>query len=270
MKITSTLYCAVGLVGLVMFAASAPAAAANGCMLIADLQTGKTLSQNGTCDARYSPASSFKIPLSLMGYDAGILVDAKTPAWPYKDEYKAAMESWRVTTNPTTWLEDSIVWFSQVLTRTMGADKFRSYVEKFQYGNRDIAGDAGRDNGLTNSWLSSSLQISPTEQVTFVRAMLTGKLPVSTHAVAMTKSIMPSFPTDDDWAVYGKTGTGFQRGADGKIDRTRQLGWFVGWAERKGKTVIFAQLVLDDEKNEANAGPRARAQFIEALPKALN
>jgi beta-lactamase class D len=240
--------------------------AGTACTIIVDANSGEVLVQQGACGTRASPASTFKMALSLMGFDAGVLVDAHTPALPYKDEYKAAMESWRVTTDPTIWVEDSIVWYSQVLTKTLGAERFQKYVDSLNYGNRDLSGDAGRNNGLTNAWLSSSLQISPAEQVAFIRQMLAGRLPVSRKALETTMAIMPSFPAADDWMVHGKTGSGLQRGADGKLNRDLQFGWFVGWATANKRNVVFATLVNDSEKIDDRAGIRVRSELIEALP----
>ncbi|WP_373369869.1 penicillin-binding transpeptidase domain-containing protein, partial [Klebsiella aerogenes] len=47
-----------------------------------------------------------------------------------------------------------------------GDDKFitTDYLQqcqKFEYGNQDVSGDSGKHNGLTQSWLMSSLTISP-------------------------------------------------------------------------------------------------------------
>ena len=50
------------------------------CTVIADGTSGKVLKQQGTCDQRISAASTFKIALSLMGYDAGCLTDEHLPA----------------------------------------------------------------------------------------------------------------------------------------------------------------------------------------------
>jgi len=36
---------------------------------------------------RYSPCSKFKITLSLIGYDAGILKDEHHPIWEYRNGY---------------------------------------------------------------------------------------------------------------------------------------------------------------------------------------
>ncbi|HXN83314.1 MAG TPA: penicillin-binding transpeptidase domain-containing protein [Myxococcales bacterium] len=57
------------------------------CTVVADAATGKILKQEGTCDKRVTAASTFKIAISLMGYDAGFLVDEHTPALPFRDGY---------------------------------------------------------------------------------------------------------------------------------------------------------------------------------------
>ncbi|WP_422398026.1 penicillin-binding transpeptidase domain-containing protein [Spirobacillus cienkowskii] len=45
--------------------------------------------------------------------------------------------------------------------------KFQKYFTKFSYDNIDISGDKDKNNGIRNAWLSSSLEISSLEQVTF-------------------------------------------------------------------------------------------------------
>ncbi|HVQ14880.1 MAG TPA: penicillin-binding transpeptidase domain-containing protein, partial [Vicinamibacterales bacterium] len=73
---------------LVLFTADG-ASAATTCTLIVDAATGATLVRTGNrCDERLTPASTFKIPLSLIGFDSGILTDAARPAWPYQQEYQ--------------------------------------------------------------------------------------------------------------------------------------------------------------------------------------
>ncbi|MBL8630782.1 MAG: class D beta-lactamase [Rhodospirillaceae bacterium] len=244
----------------------AQAQAAPTCTIIADAKSGEILVQDGPCGTRESPASTFKVALSLMGYDNGYLSDADTPSIPYKDEYRAMMDSWKVTTTPKSWMEDSVVWYSQVMTKALGPEKFKAYVDGFHYGNGDISGDAGKNNGLTNAWLSNSLRVSPAEEVAFIRRMLAGQLPVSKDAVAKTKAIMPEFPADGDWTVYGKTGSGLRRNAEGTLAGGRQFGWFVGWAVKGKRTIVFARLVRDEEKIDDRAGVRVRGAFIDELP----
>lgn len=241
--------------------------AAPACTLVVDQTTGRALARSGdACATRSSPASTFKIALSLMGFDAGILQDARAPAWPYHEAYRAWRESWKQTTDPTRWLSESVVWYSQVLTRTLGVERFTKYIDAFGYGNRDISGDPGRGNGLTNAWLSSSLQISPAEQVAFVRKLVSGRLPVSPRATEMTMAIMPAFAAPDGWTVYGKTGSGNIRDAKGGIDEKRQVGWFVGWARKGGRVLVFARLIQDEARIEEPAGFRARSRFLADFP----
>ena len=157
------------LTAMVLFAAG-DASAATTCTLVIDAATNATLIRVGDrCDERLTPASTFKIPLSLIGFDSGILVDADRPAWPYKQEYQTWNDAWKQTTTPQTWLRDSVVWYSQVLTRKLGAARFQEYIDKLAYANRDLSGEPGRNDGLTTAWLSSSLRISATEQVEFVQ-----------------------------------------------------------------------------------------------------
>jgi beta-lactamase class D len=229
------------------------------CTLIQDAQSGATLYQDGVCDQRVSPASTFKVPLALIGYDARILSDRHMPAWEYKPEFKAAKRDQK-TVDPTIWERDSIVWYSREITRRLGAEKFAGYVSKFGYGNKDVSGDAGRDNGLTQSWINSSLEISPVEQTAFLRQLLAGKMPVSAKAHEMTRAILPTF-TAGDWTVQGKTGS-TRVGPDGK----RSLGWFVGWAETGGRRIVFARLVVDTKRTGEPKGLATRAAFLKDLP----
>ncbi|WP_370644914.1 class D beta-lactamase [Microvirga sp. ACRRW] len=243
---------------------------ADTCTLVMEFDTGRVLKQEGDCDRRNSPASTFKIPLSVMGFDAGILKGEDEPAWRYKPEYKSWNEAWKKTTTPRSWLKDSVLWYSIVLTGELGPKRFAGYVDAFDYGNRDASGDKGRNNGLSRAWLSaSSLQISPVEQIDFLRRFLNRELPVSTKAFDMTVAIMPLFLLPDGWTVYGKTGTGFQPLPNGAFDRTRQFGWFVGWAQKGERKVLFARLIRDERKENSIASFRARDALLAELPALL-
>jgi beta-lactamase class D len=207
------------------------ASAATTCTLVVDAATGATLVRVGDrCDERLTPASTFKIPLSLIGFDSGILRDANQPAWPYKDEYKTWNDEWKQTTTPRTWLRDSVVWYSQVLTRKLGDAKFQQYVDKLGYGNRDVSG------GLTTAWLASSLRISAVEQAAFVRRMIRRELPVSPSAIDRTMAIMPVVAyqwQDGDWIPA----------AGGRHERSRSSGGMVrrmGSARGKNRRLCTA------------------------------
>ncbi len=241
--------------------------ASDGCFLANE--NGEILKSEGDCSTRYSPCSSFKIALAIMGYDAEILKDEKHPEWPFKSEYEAYLESWKDPQNPTSWMKNSCVWYSQVLTQKLGMKKFHDYVKKFNYGNQDISGDKGQNNGLTNSWLSSSLEISPEEQTIFLNKLLTNKLPVSKYAQNMTRNIIYVQDLHHGWKLYGKTGSGYLLNKD----RTQKLeikhGWFIGWISKGDKKIIFASHIVDDKKEPGHAGPRAREQALVKLLKLI-
>ena len=120
-------------------------------------------------------------------------------------------------------------------------------------------------DGLTTAWLSSSLRISAAEQVAFVRRLVRQELPVSRSATERTMAIMP-VKVVDGWRISGKTGTGSRRLADGTNDRERQVGWFVGWATRDGRTLVFARLLEDDKSEQVRAGWRARDSLFADWP----
>lgn len=253
----------------VLFLATS-AAARPVCTLLVDAASGTVVERQGAaCETRASPASTFKIPIAVMGYEAKILGDAHAPAWPYRPEYEAWMDSWKTTVDPTSWLRDSAVWYSREITRRLGATRLQAGVDRLNYGNRNLAGDPGKHNGLTSAWLSSSLKISPAEQVAFLRSLLNHRLPVSKAAMDRTAEIIPQYPLPGGWAVHGKTGTGFQRALDGELNRDRQFGWFVGWAEKGPRRFVFARLIQDEGHKNDRAGLRARDSVLADLPRLL-
>jgi len=242
----------------------APALAAT-CTLIVDAQTGTVLVRDGICDRRVAPMSSFKLPLALMGYDSGILVDEHAPRWDYRKELNALRAEDKAAHDPTSWEKISVLWFSQELTRKLGAKRFGDYVTAFGYGNRDVSGNPGKNDGLTHAWLMSSLMVSADEQVAFLRKVTTRALPLSAHAYDMTARIIPEFAAGD-WQVQGKTGSGWQRDARGRIDRSRPVGWFVGWARKESRTLVFARLFLGDAPSKTYGGFTARDGLLADLP----
>ena len=261
--LAGVLFLLAWLLGFPMRAQSAPLGDVQ-CTLIADAASGKTLYQDGTCDQRFSPASTFKVPLSLIGYDAGILSDEHTPTWDYKPEFNAVKRDQK-TVDPVIWERDSIIWYSREITRRLGGEKFSGYVSKLDYGNNDVSGNPGKDDGLTRSWVNSSLKITPVEQVDFLRKLLARKLPVSAKAYDMTSAIIPTFKAGG-WTVQGKTGSTRLANDTDKIRDTRSLGWFVGWAKKDGQQIVFARLIVDTKRTDVPKGWSTRSGFLKDLP----
>lgn len=247
---------------------SANIAFADSCFIAKENE--KILQSKGDLEKRYAPMSTFKITLSLIGFDSGILVDEMHPVWSFKEGYADWREVWKQDQTPKSWMKESCVWYSQVLTKELGMKKFQEYVRKFDYGNKDLTGDKGQNNGLTNAWLSSSLQISSAEQVAFLEKMLVGKLPIKPHAVAMTKNILFVEELKNGWKFYGKTGMGSLLNAFGAKNPDLYHGWFIGWIEKGDRRIIFSNHIEDDKKEEIGASQRAKADAKERLTKIID
>lgn len=218
----------------------------------------KILKKEGQCQSSFAPNSSFKIALSLMGFDSGILATETSPSFPFKNEYSYYINVCKGDHNAKTWMRDSCVWFSQVLTTKLGMEKFRKYVNDFDYGNKDVLGDPGKSNGLTQSWVNSSIQITPEQQVQFLQKMTDLQLPVSSKAFEMTKNILFIQELPGGWNLYGKTGNGRYKGE-------LQQGWFVGWIEKGQRKIVFVHHVADESKQNTYASFRSKNEALTKL-----
>ena len=102
----------------------------------------------------------------------------------------------------------------------------QKHVAAFNYGNKAISG------GVDNFWLNNSLKISADEQIDFLKAFYTGKLPVSKRSTDIVKDILVLEETPA-YKLSGKTG-------GGPINEGTYIGWFVGCLETKGDVYFFA------------------------------
>lgn len=189
---------------------------------------------------RITPCSTFKIALSLMGFNADILKDEKTPIWLFQDGNDDWLESWKSPQTPQSWIKSSCIWYSKELAIQLGLKNIQSYLAILKYGNQDMSG------GVTKAWLGSSLKISVKEQVELLQTMLQGKFSIASHAIQMTKALLFIEELPKGWKLFGKTGwSGSIIGADGK---NVEIGWFVGWVEKDHRFFPFAYNIRE-EKN---------------------
>jgi beta-lactamase class D len=206
-----------------------------------------------TCSARVSPQSTFKIPHALAALDAGILRDANTV---FKYDGRAVdFPAWRKDHSLASAMRDSVVWFFQDIATRLGDERERTYLDRFEYGNRDASG------GLTTFWLGRSLAISPEEQVSFLRKLYGGQLNAAPAAVKIVRQILiqpagtvtnarGEHPFARPWpagtVVAAKTGSGPT--GDGNAVR-----WLVGRVERGTRSWIFASNVVGNADTPQNA-----------------
>ncbi|MDL2358516.1 MAG: penicillin-binding transpeptidase domain-containing protein [Pseudomonadota bacterium] len=234
------------------------------CTVVIDAGSGTALVREGSCDERVTPASTFKIAISLMGFDSGVLRDERTPYLPYKPSYAAGNPSWRHGTDPARWLRESVVWYSDQVRSRLGAAAVRGYVEAFDYGNLGLPSVTGVNATVALSELSPTLKISPIEQTVFLRKLVNRSLPVSAHAYDMTARLLKGETLANGWEVYGKTGTANTRLPAGSEN---SIGWFVGWANKGGRTLVFARLLEQPVRTDGYGGPLTRDAFLSELAR---
>jgi beta-lactamase class D len=211
---------------------------------------------------RMSPCSTFKIPLSLMGYDASVLKDETNPIWDFQEEYDDWLPSWRVPQSPLSWMKYSCIWYSKVLSLKLGLRKIQNYLTSMEYGNQDASGGLVDPGPLNPFWVNSSVKISPKEQVRFIQKMNRAELPISFSAIEMTKTILFKEELSEGWKLFGKTGwSGSDITKDG---RTLEHSWFVGWIEKDHSFYPFAYLIRDKKINLDQRIPRVKQLLVES------
>jgi beta-lactamase class D len=172
------------------------------------------------------PASTFKIPNSVIALETGVVGD------PDKDVFKwdgavRSIEGWNRDHTLRSAIAASAVPVYQEIARRIGAERMQKYVDLFEYGNRDIGG------GIDQFWLSGSLRIDPVQQIDFVDRLRRGVLPVSKRSQELVRDILPVTKAGDT-IIRAKTGlVGAEVGKP-------TLGWLVGWAEKGSASTVFA------------------------------
>ena len=130
------------------------------------------------------PASTFKIPNSVIALETGVVGD------PDKDVFKwdgvtRSIEAWNRDHTMRTAIAASAVPVYQEIARRIGAERMQKYVDLFEYGNRDIGG------GIDQFWLTGNLRIDPIQQIDFVDRLRRGALPVSKRSQELVRDILP-------------------------------------------------------------------------------
>jgi len=172
------------------------------------------------------PASTFKIPNSLIALETGVVED------PDKDVFKwdgvtRPIEAWNKDHTLRSAIAASVVPVYQEIARRIGEVRMQKYVDLFDYGNRDIGG------GIDQFWLTGNLRIDPVQQVDFVDRLRRGVLPISKRSQELVRDILPVTKVGDA-VIRAKSGLlGAERGEP-------SLGWMVGWAEKGSAHTVFA------------------------------
>jgi beta-lactamase class D len=137
-------------------------------------------------------------------------------------------------------------------------ETIQNYLALLEYGNQDMSA------GLTinPAWISSSLAISPREQVDFIQKMIHEKFSISNSAIQMTKALLLKEELPEGWKLYGKTGLGTTYRKDD--DLSLKVRWFVGWIENDHAFFPFAYLITEKEIDIGQTIPRVKQLLVES------
>jgi beta-lactamase class D len=174
----------------------------------------------------FLPASTFKIPNSLIALETGVVGDPDKDVFKW-DGVKRSIEAWNQDHTLRSAIAASAVPVYQEIARRIGAERMQKYVDLLEYGNRNIGG------GIDQFWLTGDLRIDPIQQIDFVDRLRRGVLPVGKRSQDLVRDILPVTKAGDA-TIRAKTGL---LGAElGKPS----LGWVVGWAEKGSAQTVFA------------------------------
>lgn len=204
------------------------------------------------------PASTFKIPNSLIALETGIVKnDSSILKWSGK---KREMAIWESDLTLKQAFHLSCVPCYQELARKIGLVRMKQFTSKFQYGNLFFDND-----NLDKFWLEGESKISQFQQIEFLKAIYEDRLPVSKRTTRIVKRMMV-MDTINDYVLSGKTGW--------SVRNNTNNGWFVGYIEKPNNHLFFAVNVEPKDGNDTQNFLTARKQVlinaIEALEKKTN
>jgi beta-lactamase class D len=169
----------------------------------------------------FFPLSTFKILNALISLETGVIRDDLTVlTW---DGVQRQFPTWNRDTNLRQAFKDSTVWFYQVLARKNGHDRMQKFVQQANYGNQQI----GTPDQIDRFWLDGPLQITPQQEIEFLRRLERNDLPFSQRVIDLVKDIMIIERTPK-YTLRGKTGWG------------GSVGWIVGYLEQGSNVYFFA------------------------------
>jgi beta-lactamase class D OXA-10 len=201
----------------------------SGTIALYDSAKGKLGCSNvALCEQAFIPASTFKIPNALIGLETGVVEDSETIfRW---DGKQYAVADWNQDHTLRSAIRVSCVPCFQSIARAVGNVRMQEWINRFDYGNRDVSG------GIDKFWLTGALRISPVQQIDFLRRLEGNKVPVSGRTREIVLDIL-ALDVGPEHVLRGKTG--LQR----EPEFPGLTAWFVGWVEIEERRVFFATLI---------------------------
>ncbi len=204
---------------------------AKGVFLLLDLKSNKLIEYKGISkDTMLIPASTFKIPNSLIGLETGVLKNEMSEFKWNGTTYQN--QAWNKDQNLREAFQNSTVWYFQELARKIGEKHMKKYLAQFKYGNQNTGG------GIDQFWLSGDLRISPLQQLEFLKSLWSEELKLSKKTTRTMKKVFVVEKKGES-TLYAKTGWGFTDGND--------IGWYMGVVENEKSNYLFVHALVSKD-----------------------
>ena len=191
------------------------------------------------------PASTFKIPHTLIALDQGVVNEHSLILW---DKIERAIPAWNHDQTLESAFKSSCVWCYQTFARRIGLETYNAYLKKLHYGNEQTGEDVER------FWLDGRLRISAKEQVAFLKRLYLSDLPFSQNDMALLKKIMIDEQRQNA-IIRAKTGWAVPQGEE-------HHGWYVGYVETQKGVYFFATNLITPSSDVL---PLRKSITLEAL-----
>lgn len=188
---------------------------------------------------RFLPASTFKIPNSLIILETGVIGDPVRDIIAWDGVERGG--GWDQDQSLRTAFRRSAVWAYQAWAREVGHDRMQRLVSVMGYGNADT----GPPDAVDLFWLEGPLEISAQEQIAFLVRLYARELPFRAEVMDGVVEIMEA-GRGEGWMLRAKTGWA--------IRDDPNTGWYVGWLETEDDVFFFAlnmelDFTADDGRN---------------------
>ncbi len=198
--------------------------------------------EEGSCELRASPDSTFNLILALISHEYKIITSPDRPKWHYKTKYddifSIMKDSWRKDHNPSSWIKENCVWYSQIIAQGIGTSRLRKRVNALGYGSDDPSCSTQYLNkSKMPFWLPQHLTISPKEQMLLLEKMLSYDIDFSEEDIDQTKNLLYIEDLEQNIKIYGLTGG--DMALQYKETAETRPGWFIGWVETAGDNIPF-------------------------------
>jgi beta-lactamase class D len=182
-----------------------------------------TLINAERAQTRLVPASTFKIANTIIALETGVVKD-ENEIIPYGGRPQP-FKTWEKDMSMREAIALSAVPIYQELARRIGLERYREWLARLDFGNRQTG------TTVDTFWLDGPLEISAVEEARFAARLAQQKLDASIRSQSIARDII-RLESRDGKVLYGKTGWRFSS--------TPNLGWWTGWVEHNGRISAFS------------------------------